>query len=96
MSDFRITISDIEGVEPSTLAESIMDAHGDGFDAARGDFTCEVDGERVIITVLDVTGGDVDMLASDIESDEDGTFFVRMSQRQGTSWFTRDEGDDEL
>lgn len=96
MSDFRITISDIEGIDPELLADNIMAAHGENFDAARGDFTIAVEGQQVIVTVLDVAGGDVDMLASDIESDEDGTFNVRMAQRQGTSWFTRDEGDDEL
>lgn len=97
MSDFRIIISAIEDIEPATLAENIMAAHGDAFDAALGDFACSVDDSgRVIVTALKIGGGDIDMLASEIERDEDGTFELRMQQREGSNWFGRDEGDDEL
>jgi hypothetical protein len=96
MGDFRITISRLDGIDASTLAENIMAAYGEDFDARLGDFKCDVDGERVIVTVLDVTGGDVDMLASDIANDADATFVIQLAQREGASWFPRDEGDDDL
>lgn len=96
MSDFRIIISDIEDIEPATLAENIMAAHGDDFDASLGDFASVVDGNRVMVTVLKVAGGDVDALANDIAGQEDGTFVLRMQQREGSNWFAREEGDDEI
>lgn len=95
--EFRIVLSDIEGVEPAVLAENIRATYGDDFDAALGDFTVELgDGGVVVALVREVTGGDVDALAEDIGNDVSGDFSIRVSQRQGTGWFVRDPGDDDL
>jgi len=96
MGTFRIVISDIRGIEPSLLAENVLAAHGDSFDAARGDFTVTAEGDTVTVIAKDVAGGDIDGLADDIRENEDGTFTLRMAQQEGSNWYPRDEGDDDL
>ena len=58
---------------------------------------------RITIDVRDVAGGDIDALANDIRDQfgddfdaAQGDFTVTVAQKQGTSYFTRNEGDDEL
>lgn len=56
---------------------------------------------RIIVDVKDVAGGDIDMLAEDIAEDfggnfdiDSGGFSVRVQQKVGDNYFSRDPGDD--
>jgi hypothetical protein len=95
MADFQIVLSGIRDIEPSTLAENLLARYGDDYDAARGDFTVNVtDPDTLVVSVKDVTGWDIDMLAEDIERDEGGTFKIHVTQRVEGSFYGRDPGDD--
>ena len=58
---------------------------------------------RITIDVRDVAGGDIDSLAEEIEREHgddfdaaQGDFVVTIAQKSGSSYFTREPGDDVL
>jgi len=93
--NYKLTITKIDA--PLTdAAKEILSEHGDGFDAARGDFTVTPrENVALEIVVNDVTKGDMAMLVRDIETMYGEIEYHAASSSNGEQWWSTDLEEDE-